>query len=609
MALIRLDRFRAFLLGSAALVVVAVVASGLVVGQFFERQHMGAVAEQTALLVSNEARQHLTPEVFDDVAPGARGETFRRFLGELPGIFRIKVFDRAGRIVWSDEPKLLGRVFPDNAYLARALRGEVTIVLERPKRAEHVYERDRGWVAEAYVPIVFSDRAGVAGVIETYKDATATVADIRAAQTWIWVVTGGAGLALWAGFTLLAWRVSLVERRAIVRLESQNRELSAVGRFTQAILEPLDLERLAASVVECAGAGLGLRRAALYRVGADRELSLLAHWTGAAARSIAAPKEAPMEALTTRRPVLRGPTAAVPLFTARGGTYLFIGDFPAEISAADLVAVRVLEIMLQAASVALANVALFTEVREAHQQLAAILAGVTERMAIIDRRMRLVWTNAPQETGVVGQPCYAVVGAESCVECPGALAFLTGKVSRGRLAQRLPDGRVRHFDVVASPLADASGYVQRVLEVAHDITDLVEMEEELKRSSASLEAAHADLLGKNEDLERKNRALVELQGQLAEKERLAAVGEVTVGLHHAILNPLAGVAGALAVLRRGELDPAERERVFAEIDGALHKIEEVVRRLQTLRHAPGTPYVGATMMLDLEAPGGDPQRP
>jgi hypothetical protein len=37
----------------------------------------------------------------------------------------FQVYDGTGRIVWSDESRLIGRTFPDDPSLASALRGNV----------------------------------------------------------------------------------------------------------------------------------------------------------------------------------------------------------------------------------------------------------------------------------------------------------------------------------------------------------------------------------------------------------------------------------------------------------------------------------------------------
>lgn len=76
-----------------------------------------------------------------------------------------------------------------------------------------------------------------------------------------------------------------------------------------------------------------------------------------------------------------------------------------------------------------------------------------------------------------------------------------------------------------------------------------------------------------------------------------------VGLHHAILNPLAGILGALELLEDAGLDPTARAEAFAQAKGQVRKVERLVRRLPDLRRAAETPYVGDTTMLDLEQEG------
>ena len=472
-AMKKLRRLYGFLLVSAVLIGAAVIVSGLVVGWFFERNVLANEEAQTAKVVQVQARQHLRPADFELPRPGAKREVFAEFLRELPGIFRLKVFDRTGRIIWSDEPRLIGQAFPDNFYVANALKGQAGMVLEAPRRAEHVYERSKAYVAEAYVPITLAPSAGPVGVIETYKDATEVVQGIRRTQRLIWGFTGGMGLLLYVALALVVWRASINEQRAMRRVEA------------------------------------------------------------------------------------------------------------------------------------------------AHEQLAAILAGVADRMMIVDRQMRVIWMNAAAAEAVggngasLGRLCFQALDgeAEACENCPAVRTFVSGRVERGVRVQRLPGGEVRHLDLVTAPLRDASGQVHQVLEVARDITELVEMEERLKHSATRLEESHAALLAKTEELEETNRALREAQARLVEKERLAAVGEVVVGLHHAILNPLTGILGVLQVLKPEGVAQSERVEALAQAEVEIRKIEELIRRLPALRRAAGTPYVGGTSMLDLDRSSEEQERP
>jgi K+-sensing histidine kinase KdpD len=235
----RLGWLQGFLFASAALISAVVIVSGLTVGWFFEH-HVRAHEEEHAVnVVRSQARQHLAPADFDLPRWSGTRKVFEAFSQELPGIFRIKVYDRTGRLVWSDEPRLIGKTFPDDHALANALRGNVGTVLQAPEGPAHIYEKSRGYVAEAYVPVTFPQTSVVVGVIETYRDVTQVVLEIRRTQRLIWGAAGGTGLFLYIALALIVWKASVKEQRAIVEKE----RLAAVGQVVvglhHEILNPL----------------------------------------------------------------------------------------------------------------------------------------------------------------------------------------------------------------------------------------------------------------------------------------------------------------------------------------------------------------------------------
>ena len=232
-------RFHWFLLVSAALVGAVVVLAGLLVGSFFERYVLAQEETQTAEMVQNQARQHLTASDFESALDTRAGD-FQAFFEGLPGVFRIKVYDRTGRIIWSNEPRLIGARFPGSPHLRAALGGRVMTVLGTPTRAEHVFEQTRGYVAEAYVPVVLGADSQVAGVIETYKDMSALVQGIRRTQRSIWAVGSVMGLFLYVALAVVVWKASAGELRAISRLEESNKAL------LEAQAQLVEQERLAA---------------------------------------------------------------------------------------------------------------------------------------------------------------------------------------------------------------------------------------------------------------------------------------------------------------------------------------------------------------------------
>jgi signal transduction histidine kinase len=223
-----LSWLQGFLLASAALISAVVIVSGLAVGRFFEH-HVRAHEEEHAInVVQNQASQHLVPADFDLPRWSGTRKVFEAFIQELPGIFGIMVYDGTGRIIWSDESRLVGKVFPDDPYLASALRGKVATVL-------------KGSVAAAYVPVTLPHAFGVVGVIETFRDVTQVVLEIRRTQRLIWGAAGAMGFFLYSALAFIVWNTSMKERRSALELQRANEAL----RDTQAQL--VDKERLAAA--------------------------------------------------------------------------------------------------------------------------------------------------------------------------------------------------------------------------------------------------------------------------------------------------------------------------------------------------------------------------
>lgn len=100
-------------------------------------------------------------------------------------------------------------------------------------------------------------------------------------------------------------------------------------------------------------------------------------------------------------------------------------------------------------------------------------------------------------------------------------------------------------------------------------------------------------------------ALAAAQEELVKAERLAAIGEMTVALHHEINNPLMAASAEVDILlsRRDALDP-EQGAALEDVRSALNRIRDIVLRIGTLREARATGYAGDVRMIDLSPPPG-----
>ena len=130
------------------------------------------------------------------------------------------------------------------------------------------------------------------------------------------------------------------------------------------------------------------------------------------------------------------------------------------------------------------------------------------------------------------------------------------------------------------------------------------------------DAAFAELLPQILERVRRNRelrkALAAAEQDLVRAERLAAIGEMTVTLHHEINNPLMAAFADVDLLLadlQGEVD--QRRQGLESIRQALRRIRDILQQIGGLREARTKDYLRGVRMLDLgaqEKPASAPQR-
>jgi len=188
----------------------------------------------------------------DDMARYADAGVQARFaqsfsiLQNLSGVVRIKVFDGAGTIVWSDAPQLVGKHITGHEQdLGKAIGGETRAVVNPAHRESHADEGlPEQELIEFYVPfrIARPGRNGepVAGAVSLYRSAKELNFTIRRGLALLWLVSGLGGALL---FAALYWLFRSVYRRQraaesrFARLSSEHErivqmeKLSAMGQM------------------------------------------------------------------------------------------------------------------------------------------------------------------------------------------------------------------------------------------------------------------------------------------------------------------------------------------------------------------------------------------
>ena len=135
-----------------------------------------------------------------------------------------------------------------------------------------------------------------------------------------------------------------------------------------------------------------------------------------------------------------------------------------------------------------------------------------------DRESRITSFN-PEAERITGLSAAAAVGCSVEMVLPGVAEQALSPADDGlhrrvRMAYRNRQGAERHLGVASYVLRDADGVSGGRVLIFQDVTEVVEMEAELRRS-----------------------------------ERLAAVGELSASIAHEIRNPLAAISGSIQMLR------------------------------------------------------------
>ncbi|MGY1836811.1 sensor histidine kinase [Blastococcus sp. SYSU DS0510] len=177
------------------LVTAALIGVTGVLAQRAGEQEATRSAERIARVVAGGVVEPLlTPEVAagEPRAVAALDEAVRRVLESGP-VVRVKVWAADGRLVWSDEPRLVGRSFPLDDEERAVLSGDVVIShVSDLTEPENRYERGHGALLEAYVGV--RDTAGRPLVVEVYQSYDG-VAE-AAAQAWRRFAPAGLGALL-----------------------------------------------------------------------------------------------------------------------------------------------------------------------------------------------------------------------------------------------------------------------------------------------------------------------------------------------------------------------------------------------------------------------------
>ena len=220
-----------------------------------EHDALSAVAENTAHQATNILSKNLSIADLKGALPAKRyGEIDALIHNTLlsPDIVRIKIWNRAGLLVYSDEKNIMGRIFPIGADLQEALHGEIATEITDLQAEENVAERGLyKQLFEIYVPLQPTGSDLVLGAYEVYYDLSKLQPRLTRIRYTVWSGVSITFSILYGTLFLLVRNASseLIqknrENQFLLITERRERELSQrLERLSHALSEILDLRQL-----------------------------------------------------------------------------------------------------------------------------------------------------------------------------------------------------------------------------------------------------------------------------------------------------------------------------------------------------------------------------
>ncbi len=101
-------------------------------------------------------------------------------------VFRIKIWNKKGEIIWSDNENIMGQVFPNNTELQKAVSGLPSYNIKPKKKNENLEELKAGRIFEFYIPVSLA--GNVVGVVEVYEKNNLLTNDLKYSNRIIWII-------------------------------------------------------------------------------------------------------------------------------------------------------------------------------------------------------------------------------------------------------------------------------------------------------------------------------------------------------------------------------------------------------------------------------------
>jgi signal transduction histidine kinase len=253
-----------FMLASLFILIAGMAGIGIWIGNEIKAGVAHRTGATTALYVDSFVAP-LLQELGNASAPSPQNmEQLSKLLQDTPmgkQIVSFKVWNPSGRVLFSTDQEIVGKTFPMEEGLSRAIRGEVSSTISQLQKDENVSERAvSSELLETYSPVRLSGTNKVIAVAEFYQTVDTLNQEAALAQRRSWLVVGSATLII---YLLLAGFV----RRASNTIELQRTMLNnQISRLTELLSQNKELHD---RVRRAAGSVATLNERFLRRIGSE----------------------------------------------------------------------------------------------------------------------------------------------------------------------------------------------------------------------------------------------------------------------------------------------------------------------------------------------------
>lgn len=126
----------------------------------------------TVLHVQEQVEKYLEPDFFLNPNYEKNYRKFEDYYYDIKSseIIRIKIYNKNGTIIFSDEKELIGKRFEINEELNEALEGNLQAEIKRDiSKEENIFEKKYGALMEIYIPLYHDETNQLIGVVELYQ--------------------------------------------------------------------------------------------------------------------------------------------------------------------------------------------------------------------------------------------------------------------------------------------------------------------------------------------------------------------------------------------------------------------------------------------------------